>query len=68
MILRRDEGDCTGPICDDEDRELLAFHEFLEENRRPGFAEHAVGQHPPHRRPRLSDLVADDDALAGGEA
>ncbi len=67
MILSRHERDCPLAVSEDEQRQLLAFHELLDEDRCTGCAERPVAEHGLHGDTRFLDVMANDDPLARRE-
>ena len=67
VVLRRGEQDVIGPVGEDEDAGLLAAHELLHDDRRPGLAVGFVEQHLAERCTGRVGVLADVDALARRE-
>src|SRR5438034_104589 len=55
------------PIADGEHRQLLALHEFFDQNLTAGVAEDSIPQHGIDRALGLSRALRNDHTLSAGE-
>src|SRR5450759_1579970 len=68
VVLRRRQRHGVAAVAEDEQRDLGAGEELLDDDDVAGGAEVARHEAALDRRPSLGEIVADDDALAGGQA